>query len=75
MPWLKDPANPLGPAALATVAGPRAVRLRSRRVSSPRRREPQEQAALTEDEAMERLYGQRTGTVSASTTRPPLGRR
>lgn len=35
---------------------------------------PEPSPAVTEEEAASRLYGERTGTVNASPTSPPVGR-
>jgi hypothetical protein len=80
---MNDPADPAGPLALAEVlsagreARVSAIRRRTPIARLRRPREPHHQPPVldpirAEEEAMDRLYGERTGTVSACTARPPV---
>jgi hypothetical protein len=76
-------AWPVGSAAFLRASGGRATAatsapwaMRDGRLQERRRRDGRVYDAgpvLSEDEAVDRLYGKRTGTVVASPASPPLG--
>jgi hypothetical protein len=78
MTWMTERSNPTGPAETSALIGREATAERAVRQGPLRprwRRQvhyPVIDPVLAEEEAIARLYGERTGTVNPSPAQPPL---